>query len=121
MPSSSLSFASAAAHDDGAAVFAALPGRLFGIAWLERLFASDVVSDSDDGGLVRAAGKPLVGAHHVARFLAPVARWLWVGAIVVPRAANGHRAVLIERDGAPYALLTIGASRSRASTGSSGS
>lgn len=78
---------------------------------LESLCAPDVVSYSDGGGAVRAAGKPISGAHRVARFHAAVARWLWDDARLQAREANGHGAVLIERAGAPYALLTIGASR----------
>lgn len=78
---------------------------------LESLFTSDVVSYSDGGGAVRAAGRPVAGAGRVARFHAAVAGWLWPEAVVTPREANGHGAVLIERDGAPYALLTVAASR----------
>lgn len=78
---------------------------------LESLLTSDVVSYSDGGGAVRAAGKPVEGVPRVAHFLGAVSRWLWQDAIVTPREANGHGAVLIERDGAPYALLTVGAAR----------
>lgn len=78
---------------------------------LERLFAPDVVSYSDGGGAVRAAGKPVAGARRVARFHAAVAHWLWEDARLEARDANGHGAVLIERGGTPYALLTIAASR----------
>ena len=91
----------------GAFLAAARAGDLGG---LERLFVSDVVSYSDGGGAVRAAGRPVEGAHRVARFHAAVASWLWEDAIVTPRDANGHGAVLIEREGTPYALLTVGAS-----------
>ena len=77
---------------------------------LERLFTADVISYSDGGGAVRAAGKPVAGAHRVARFHAAFARWLWLDARVAACEANGHGAVLIERDGAPYAVLTVGVS-----------
>jgi RNA polymerase sigma-70 factor (ECF subfamily) len=77
---------------------------------LESLFAPGVVSYSDGGGVVRAAGKPVAGASRVARFHAAIARWLWDDARLEARDANGHGAVLIERAGVPYALLTIGAS-----------
>lgn len=78
---------------------------------LTSLFASDIVSYSDGGGEVRAAGKPVVGAERVARFHVAVGRWFWADASVTPVAANGHAAVLLEYRGAPYAVLTIGASR----------
>ncbi len=76
---------------------------------LERLFTADVVSYSDGGGAVRAARKPIVGVRRVVRFHAAIARWLWVDAKLEPLDANGHGAVLIEREGAPYAVLTVGA------------
>jgi hypothetical protein len=43
------------------------------IAPLEALFASDVVSYSDGGGLVRVAGKSITGRERVARFISAVA------------------------------------------------
>jgi RNA polymerase sigma-70 factor (ECF subfamily) len=43
------------------------------LARLESLFASDVVSTSDGGGLVRAARLPVVGPERVATFMAAVA------------------------------------------------
>lgn len=91
----------------GAFLAAARGGDMGG---LERLFASDVVSYSDGGGAVRAAGKPIAGVQRVAHFLTAVSRWVWEDAVVTPRDANGHAAVLIERAGAPFALLTVGAS-----------
>jgi RNA polymerase sigma-70 factor (ECF subfamily) len=47
----------------------------------------------------------------VARFIAAVGRWLWDGAIVIPVTANGRAGVLIVRDSADFALLTIGGSQ----------
>lgn len=78
---------------------------------LKSLFASDVVSYSDGGGAVRAAGKPIVGADRVAQFHVAVGSWFWADAVVEPVEANGHGAVLVEHKGAPYAVLTVGASR----------
>jgi RNA polymerase sigma-70 factor (ECF subfamily) len=42
---------------------------------LEGLFAEDVVSYSDGGGLVRAAGVPVSGRKRVATFIAAVSTW----------------------------------------------
>lgn len=78
---------------------------------LQMLFTSDIVSYSDGGGAVRAAGKPVAGAHRVARFHAAFAHWLWVDTTTLePLDVNGHGAVLVERDGVPYAVLTVSAS-----------
>jgi RNA polymerase sigma-70 factor (ECF subfamily) len=88
---------------------------------LESLFTADVVSVSDGGGVVRAAGKPVGGAHRVARFHAAVARWLWDDAILSPCDVNGHGAVLIARAGTPYAVLTVGATANAARVGSAAS
>lgn len=59
---------------------------------LEGLFATDVVSPSDGGGLVRAARRPVVGRARVAGFIAKVAEprasgWS-VCATVPPRAVH---------------------------------
>jgi RNA polymerase sigma-70 factor (ECF subfamily) len=42
------------------------------VAGLESLFASDIVSTSDGGGLVRAARLPVVGRERVAKFIGAV-------------------------------------------------
>ncbi|HEV7733475.1 MAG TPA: RNA polymerase sigma-70 factor [Candidatus Binatia bacterium] len=78
---------------------------------LKSLFASDVVSYSDGGGAVRAAGKPIVGADRVADFFVAVGSWFWADAAVEPVEVNGQGAFLVEHMGAPYGVLTIGASR----------
>src|SRR5580765_8865350 len=49
------------------------------IAGLEHLFAEDVVSYSDGGGLVRAAGVPVTGRKRVATFIAAISTWCWKG------------------------------------------
>jgi RNA polymerase sigma-70 factor, ECF subfamily len=83
------------------------------MASLERLLSSDVVSMSDGGGVVRASRKPVAGRRRVARFLIAVSNWLWVDATLTWTEANGRSALLIEREGAPFALLTIDAAASR--------
>lgn len=76
-------------------------------AALQRLFASDVTSVSDGGGAVRAARTPVVGRERVAHFITAVSRWLWTDATLDRVETNGHAAVLIGREGRPYALLTM--------------
>jgi len=76
---------------------------------LEGLFAEDVVSYSDGGGLVRAAGVPVSGRKKVATFIAAVSTWCWKGVKLDWVETNGQAAVLISRDGVPIGL-TIDAS-----------
>src|ERR1700757_3958402 len=79
------------------------------MAALEGLFAEDVVSYSDGGGLVRAAGVPVVGRKRVATFIAAVSTWCWKGVTIDWVETNGQASVLILRDGVPIGL-TIDAS-----------
>jgi RNA polymerase sigma-70 factor, ECF subfamily len=83
------------------------------LASLERLLSADVVSMSDGGGVVRASRKPVAGRKRVSRFLVAISKWLWVDATLTRTEANGRAALLIERDGGPFALLTIDAAASR--------
>lgn len=82
------------------------------MASLVGLFTPDVVSLSDGGGTVRAARRPIAGRDRVVHFLVAIAKWIWVDATLTPVEANGRAALLIRRDGAPYALLTVDASGS---------
>ena len=79
------------------------------MAALEGLFAEDVVSYSDGGGLVRAAGVPVTGRKRVATFIAAVSTWCWKGVTLDWVETNGQASVLILRDGVPIGL-TIDAS-----------
>jgi RNA polymerase sigma-70 factor (ECF subfamily) len=79
------------------------------MAALEGLFAEDVVSYSDGGGLVRAAGVPVTGRKRVATFIAAVSTWCWKGVTLDWVETNGQSSVLILRDGVPIGL-TIDAS-----------
>ena len=79
------------------------------MAALEGLFAEDVVSYSDGGGLVRAAGVPVTGRKRVATFIAAVSTWCWKGVTLDWVETNGQAAVLVSRDGVPFGL-TIDAS-----------
>src|SRR5216683_1422092 len=76
---------------------------------LEGLFAEDVVSYSDGGGLVRAAGVRVTGRKRVGTLIAAVSTWCWKGVTIDWVETNGQPAVLILRDGVPIGV-TIDAS-----------
>jgi RNA polymerase sigma-70 factor (ECF subfamily) len=77
---------------------------------LENLFAEDVASYSDGGGLVRAVGKPVAGRHHVAKLIAAFSSHYWAGLTLEWAEVNGQWSVLLLRDGRVAALATIDAS-----------
>ena len=79
------------------------------LAALERLFASDVVSYSDGGGVVRAAQKPVSGRERVAKFISAVTHF-WTGVTLSFVEANGQGCVLMSRDGDVVTMATVGAS-----------
>jgi RNA polymerase sigma-70 factor (TIGR02957 family) len=79
------------------------------LAALEGLLAEDVVSYSDGGGLVRAAGVPVTGRKRVATFVNALSTWCWKGVTVDWVEINGQAAVLVSGNGAPW-LATIDAS-----------
>ena len=79
------------------------------MAALEGLFAEDVASIADGGGMVRAARVPVLGRERVAKFIAAVSHF-WQGVTVEWIEANGQAAVLILRDGSVVALATVNAS-----------
>jgi RNA polymerase sigma-70 factor (ECF subfamily) len=81
------------------------------LAALEGLFAEDVVSYSDGGGVVRTAARaPVSGREPVAKFISAFASHFWTGMTLAWVEANGQAAVLMSRDGIPVALATIDAS-----------
>lgn len=80
------------------------------MAALEELFVSDIVSYSDGGGAATAARIPIVGRMRVAKFIAAFASHFWTDTTVAWIEANGRRAALVSRDGAPVVLATIDAS-----------
>jgi RNA polymerase sigma-70 factor (ECF subfamily) len=81
------------------------------VAALEALFAEDVVSYSDGGGIVRTAARaPVSGRERVAKFIASFASHFWTGMKLTFVEANGQRSILISRDGIPSAFTTIDAS-----------
>src|SRR5262249_17062315 len=75
----------------------------------EGLFAEDVTSYSDGGGLVRAAGVPVSGRKRVATFIGAISKWCWKGVMLDWVETNGQATVLVLRDGVPFGL-TIDAS-----------
>src|SRR5690606_2123015 len=66
-------------------IAAARPGDL---GELERLFAGDVVSDSDGGGAVRASKFPVRSGETVAKFVRAFHTHFWDGVDVVERELN---------------------------------
>ena len=81
------------------------------LAALEGLFAEDVVSYSDGGGIVRTAARvPVTGRERVAKFIAAFASHFWTGMELTWVETNGQASVLLSRYGVPAALATIDAS-----------
>ncbi len=76
------------------------------MAALEGLFAEDVVSCSDGGGMMRAARVPVSCRKRVATFTAAVTSHFWKGVKLAWVETNGQAAVLVSRDGVPVALAT---------------
>ncbi len=77
---------------------------------LEELFAADVVSVSDGGGVARATKFPVLGATTVAKYIRAFADRFWVGVDVSFVAVNGQSGALLRRDGEPVAMVTVGTS-----------
>ncbi|MEV0400092.1 RNA polymerase sigma-70 factor [Actinoallomurus sp. NPDC050550] len=78
---------------------------------LEELFAADVVSYSDGGGVVREAARiPMVGRIRVAKFIAGWAARFWPGTTTAWVEANGRPGVLVSRGETVIVLLSVSAS-----------
>src|SRR5262244_1664999 len=67
------------------------------MAALENLFAEDVASYSDGGGLVRGARIPVFGRQRVAKFIASLASDFWTGVTLKWAAVNGQSSILMIR------------------------
>jgi RNA polymerase sigma-70 factor (TIGR02957 family) len=81
------------------------------IAGLESLLASDVVSYSDGGGVVRTAARaPISGSERVAKFIAAFASHFWTSVTVQVVHTNGQSSVLMSRDGDRIGFVAINAS-----------
>jgi len=79
---------------------------------LEKLFAADVVSYSDGGGVKLAARIPIIGRERVAKFVSAFSSHFWTGADLRWVEANGQPAVELSRDGVVFTILTLTASES---------
>jgi len=76
-------------------------------AALESLFAKDVVSIADGGGVVTAARVPLFGRERVAKALSAISAKFLQNSIFSITQVNGEPAVLISNEGAPFAVVDI--------------
>ncbi|MFF1878395.1 RNA polymerase sigma-70 factor [Leifsonia sp. NPDC058230] len=74
---------------------------------LEDVFAADVVSYSDGGGLARASRIPVHGRTTVAKYYHAFANRFWVGVALRPIELNGLPAISLVRDGAVLAVATV--------------
>jgi RNA polymerase sigma-70 factor (TIGR02957 family) len=82
------------------------------IVGLEQLFAADVISYSDGGGVKLAARIPIAGRSRVAKFVAAFSSHFWTGVDLRWVEANGLPSVELSRDGVPFTILTLTASDS---------
>ena len=77
---------------------------------LERLFAEDVVSYSDGGGVVRASKFPVRGRVTVAKFIRAFHTRFWDGVTVTQAETNGQPSVVLSKDGTTFAVVGLVAS-----------
>lgn len=80
------------------------------ISALEQLFAEDVVSYADSNGLARAARMPIHGAVKLAKVIHAWGSDFWSGADISWVEANGQTGLVLRREGATSALVTVTAS-----------
>lgn len=80
---------------------------------LEGLFAADVVSYADGGGILNAARVPVRGRKLVAKYVAKVASPFWTGVELTVIDANGRAGLLMVRGGEVVAFATVVVSRRR--------
>jgi RNA polymerase sigma-70 factor (TIGR02957 family) len=80
------------------------------LSTLEQLFAADVVSYADGGGVARASRIPVHGAITVAKYIRAFADRFWTNVDVSWVRANGQHAALLRRDGVVFTVVTVTAS-----------
>jgi RNA polymerase sigma-70 factor (ECF subfamily) len=80
---------------------------------LEGLFARDVTSYADGGGILNVARVPVVGRSLVARYVAKIAGPFWAGVNLKMTNANGRAALLMLRGDEVIAMATIAGSKRR--------
>ena len=73
---------------------------------LERIFADDIVSYADGGGLARASRIPVSTRETVAKYLHAFHSRFWEGTVRIVE-ANGAPAAVLVRDGAVVAFVTL--------------
>jgi RNA polymerase sigma-70 factor (ECF subfamily) len=76
---------------------------------LQSLLAPSARSTSDGGGKVTATRSPVVGRDAVAQFIHAIAARLWQGIRFSTVEVNGYPALLLLRDGQPFAITAISA------------
>ncbi|MEV0069085.1 RNA polymerase sigma-70 factor [Amycolatopsis sp. NPDC050768] len=74
---------------------------------LEQLFASDVVSYSDGGGVARAARSAIFGPATLAKVIRAYQPFFWTDADIVFTQVNGELAAVLSRDGAVYGVISF--------------
>ncbi len=78
---------------------------------LEQLFADDVISYADGGGVTRQAARvPLYGAQTVAKVIKAFAANFWTDMKVTPMVINGQYAMRLEQAGGLFGVVAIDAS-----------
>jgi RNA polymerase sigma-70 factor (ECF subfamily) len=81
------------------------------LSTLEQLLAQDVVSYADSGGVLPNASRvPLHGAVALTKAVGALADWFWTGVEAEPATVNSDPAMLLRRDGATFAVLSLSAS-----------
>ena len=81
------------------------------LSTLEKLFAEDVVSYADSGGVVRGASRvPIHGPQALAKIILAFARWFWDGVETELATLNSEQAVLLRRDGTVFGVIMVQAS-----------
>jgi RNA polymerase sigma-70 factor (ECF subfamily) len=80
---------------------------------LEGLFAREITSYADGGGIINAARIPVVGRPLVAKYIAKVAGPFLSGVSLKIIEANGRAGLLMSRGGEVVAFATIAASKRR--------
>jgi RNA polymerase sigma-70 factor, ECF subfamily len=77
---------------------------------LKEIFAENVVSITDGGGITGAARVPVVGRERVAKFIAGFPSHFWADVTLSWRQVNGQSSVLIARGGVIIVVATVDAS-----------
>lgn len=76
------------------------------VAELEKLFADDIVSYADGGGVVRATRIPVRGSVTVAKYMHAFASRFWDGGELHLAELNGRPTIVATREGEVFATVT---------------